>query len=117
MRLHQGKVVGNEQGVLHAILSYLRLRGIPHAHVRNTGRIIRRGDGAMVWGKSQWSQPGVADILAVWRGWALAIEVKSETGKVRPEQQEWLSAWRQAGGHSVVARRVEDVEDFLRGLG
>lgn len=37
-----------------------------------------------------------------------SIEVKTPTGRVRPEQQAWLDAVQQAGGIAGVARSVSD---------
>lgn len=38
----------------------------------------------------------------------LSIEVKTPTGRLRPEQQQWLDAVQSAGGIAGVARSVED---------
>ena len=38
----------------------------------------------------------------------LSIEVKTPTGRVQPEQQQWLDAVQAAGGIAGVARSVED---------
>ena len=43
----------------------------------------------------------------------LSIEVKTPTGRVRPEQQQWLDAVQTAGGIAGVARSVEDALDLL----
>ena len=37
-----------------------------------------------------------------------SIEVKSSTGRLRPEQRQWLEAVQAAGGIAGVARSVED---------
>ena len=37
-----------------------------------------------------------------------SIEVKTPTGRVKPEQQQWLDAVQAAGGIAGVARSVED---------
>jgi hypothetical protein len=37
----------------------------------------------------------------------LSIEVKTPTGRIRPEQQQWLDAVQSAGGIAGVARSVE----------
>jgi len=39
-----------------------------------------------------------------------SIEVKTPTGRVRPEQQAWLETVQQAGGIAIVARSVPDAE-------
>jgi hypothetical protein len=38
----------------------------------------------------------------------LSIEVKTPTGRLRPEQRQWLDAVQAAGGIAGVARSVED---------
>jgi hypothetical protein len=43
-----------------------------------------------------------------------SIEVKSQTGRLTPEQRQWLAAVEQAGGIAGVARSVEDAEAVLR---
>lgn len=39
-----------------------------------------------------------------------SIEVKTATGRLRPEQRQWLDAVQAAGGIAGVARSVEDAE-------
>ena len=38
----------------------------------------------------------------------LSIEVKTPTGRIRPEQQQWLQVVQDAGGIAGVARSVEE---------
>lgn len=62
---------------------------------------------------------GVADILGICAdGRILAIEVKSQKGRLSPEQKIFLSEITSRGGVAFVARSVEDVEaEFLsRGI-
>ena len=42
-----------------------------------------------------------------------SIEVKSATGRLRPEQRQWLEAVRAAGGIAGVARSVEDAQSLI----
>ena len=42
-----------------------------------------------------------------------SIEVKTPTGRVQPEQQQWLDAVQAAGGVAGVARSVEDAQRIL----
>jgi len=39
-----------------------------------------------------------------------SIEVKTPTGRIRPEQQAWLETVQQAGGIAIIARSVPDAE-------
>ena len=48
----------------------------------------------------------VGQIVAIFT----SIEVKTPTGRVRPEQQQWLAAVQAAGGIAAVARSVADCE-------
>jgi hypothetical protein len=43
-----------------------------------------------------------------------SIEVKSSSGRVKPEQQQWLNAVQAAGGIAGVARSVGEAMDLLR---
>lgn len=104
-----------EQDIVNAILDYLMYRKIVHAHIRNTGAIIKR-DGKTFFARNKRNQPGIADILGVYKGVPIAIEVKSEVGKVRPEQETWLNEWANSGGAYCVARSVDHVEQFLESI-
>ena len=44
-----------------------------------------------------------------------SIEVKTQTGRVRPEQQAWLQAVLAAGGFSGIARSVSDALQIATG--
>lgn len=63
------------------------------------GRVIRYGVG----GK------GGSDLLGVAPdGRALAIETKTATGRIRPEQHSFIAAVNKAGGRAGIARSVDD---------
>jgi len=47
----------------------------------------------------------------------LSIEVKTATGRIRPEQQQWLDAVQAAGGIAGVARSVEDAQQIMAAEG
>lgn len=57
---------------------------------------------------------GTPDLLGVWNGRALAIEVKNAKGRQRPEQVAFQKAWEARGGLYILARSVEDVMEVLR---
>lgn len=56
---------------------------------------------------------GVADLIGIWRGWPLAIEVKTPTGVVSPEQRVWLEAWQRHGGQAFIFRSVKEAIEEL----
>jgi hypothetical protein len=93
---------------------------------RNNCGNVKTPDGR--WVKFGVGNPGGADLIG-WRtvvvtpemvGQRLAvftsIEVKTPTGRLRPEQQAWLGVVRGAGGVAGVARSVSDAEDLLSNL-
>ena len=43
----------------------------------------------------------------------ISVEVKTPTGRMRPEQKQWLEAVQAAGGIAGVARSVADAEVLL----
>jgi hypothetical protein len=45
-----------------------------------------------------------------------SIEVKTPTGRIRPDQQAWLCAVQQAGGIAIIARSVNDAQAVLSNL-
>lgn len=66
--------------------------------------------------RTNWSlyrMKGVADILGIFDGKPLAIEVKSKTGRLTPEQAAFLARWKSMGGIGIVARSIEDVRSAL----
>jgi hypothetical protein len=52
---------------------------------------------------------GIADILGIYRGWPLAIEVKAPKGVTSVDQDRWLDQFRRAGGIAFIAKSVEEV--------
>jgi hypothetical protein len=71
-------------------------------------------------------QPGSSDLIG-WRTVTItpdmvgqqvavftSIEVKTPTGRLRPEQQQWLDAVQAAGGIAGVARSVSEAQSLLQ---
>lgn len=65
---------------------------------------------------NQFSQVGVPDILACYKGYFIGIEVKNETGKTSPLQDVNLKMIQDAGGYSLVARNLEDVMCVIKDI-
>lgn len=71
-----------------------------------SGRLIRYGVG----GK------GGPDLWGICHdGLALAVEVKTATGRVRPEQLQFIDMAKKAGARAGIARSVEDALKIARG--
>lgn len=93
-----------------------RMKQQKEADITRAIRSLLKSLGVFHW--KQWqgsfSQPkGVSDILGIFEGKPLAIEVKTKTGKISPAQEMFLKRWREAGGIGFVARSVDDVIDGL----
>lgn len=65
---------------------------------------------------SRRSQPGFPDIVLV-KGRLIFAELKSETGRLTPEQERWLAALRSAGCDVRVWRPSDwqEIEETLNG--
>lgn len=68
-------------------------------------------------GKDKWyqhrSSVGVADILGIYKGKPLAIEVKKKGNRATKIQEEYLERFRKEGGIAFVAYGIEDVQREL----
>ena len=89
-------------------LRYLEKRGIYH---------WRNSVGSVQIRPGQWyrfGKVGSSDILGCLPGGRfLAVEVKSQGGRLSPEQKQFLAEIRGLGGLVVVARSYRDIESAL----
>ncbi len=60
-----------------------------------------------------YANKGIPDILCCYNGRFIGIEVKTENGKVSPDQERVISNINNAGGLAFVARSVDDVIEKL----
>lgn len=60
---------------------------------------------------------GASDLLGIWRGRFLAIEVKRPGGKLTDDQVRFLAMINQAGGVAFKAESIRDVERELKERG
>lgn len=65
-----------------------------------TGRTVQR----VVYGLA----PGSADLVGLVAGRFVALEIKTTTGRVSPEQVQWLALVRRYGGFAAVVRSVPE---------
>ena len=87
-------------------------------------RLWRNNSGALKDANGRWvhfgiASPGGSDLIGfvVVNGIAvfLAIEVKTETGTIKTEQQDFISFVRQYGGRAGIARSIVDAENIING--
>jgi hypothetical protein len=68
---------------------------------------------------SRRSSPGFPDIVATCgdRKMTVYVELKTETGRIRPEQVEWIRELRRSGQRAFIARprHRDDLERLFRG--
>ena len=87
-----------ERDITRNIRGYLNIRGIFHY--------------------KQWqglgSLPGVSDIIGIYRGKYLAIEVKCPGNKLSDRQKAFLDRVNEEGGIGFMATSVDDVIEKLR---
>jgi len=82
-----------------------------------TGRLVTfglaRGSADLIgWRTITVTQAMVGTRLAIFT----SIEVKTPTGRIRPEQQAWLEAVTHAGGIAGIARSVDDAKLIIKNL-
>lgn len=100
-----------ERVIESEILSWLASQDILAFKIKTTASYDPK-TGAY-WKTSKYYKKGTADILGIYKGRPLAIEVKTKTGRLSPHQKIFLQEWKNYGGISIVARSIEDVD---RGL-
>jgi hypothetical protein len=101
-----------ERAIQNEICAWLKSRGAL-CFIHDSVGIFDPRRGVFRRNTSPYRIRGVADVLGIWQGRPLAIEVKTKTGRVSPHQKEFLAMWTAAGGIGFVARSVEDVKDEL----
>jgi len=89
---------------------------LSEAAITRSIRMLLKTLGVFHWKQYQTlgSTPGVPDIIGIWQGRMLGIEVKTAKGKLSVQQQRFLDAIRREGGIAFCARSVDDV---IEGLG
>ena len=87
------------------ILKYLSQKGI-FCWRQNNGAVW---DAKLGMYRSHSGMAGVADILAVHNGNLIAVECKTNKGKMSPAQFLFKKRLEEAGGIYILARSVEDV--------
>lgn len=110
-----------EAQFLATVIETAHLFGWMVAHFRpaQTARTVRTKDGRT---KSVWATPvqgdgvGWPDLVLVRSARMLCWELKSEKGRLRPEQQEWLDCLGQIPGAEVAVYRPSDWEKIEAAL-
>ena len=64
---------------------------------------------------SKKERKGIPDLLISYKGYFVACELKSKTGKLKKEQAEQLAKIRRSRGRTFVARSLEEFIEKLKG--
>jgi hypothetical protein len=104
--LHTNPVGAGYAGSVAHALGELRLSAADRAAIRRTLNEHR-----IRWGLC----PGSSDLIAIVapRGRLAAVELKSERGRLRPEQEAWLARMRALGAVAGEVRSVEEAETMI----
>lgn len=63
--------------------------------------------------KDEGVKAGVADMMILWEGRLICLEVKTEKGRQSTAQKEWEAEVTEAGGLYKIVRSTDDVRSFL----
>lgn len=101
-----------EKEIENSLLTYLKIKG---AFVWKNDSVGIYDPLRKVYRKkhSPHAIKGVSDILGIYKGLPLAIEVKSKKGRVSPEQHLFFETWFKHGGVGGIARSIDDCDGIL----
>lgn len=97
-----------EREIQKAIIEWLNLQYGCKAWRSNTGAVVREYKGKKRF--TRFGQPGMSDIIGIYRGRFLAVEVKRPGNRPTTEQALFLQEIRTLGGIAFVATSVDDCE-------
>ena len=103
----------SETDLVKACLELLKLRGVM-AWRNNTGSAMRGGRQIRFGYKGSSDIIGIMPLNSSMPGSFLAVECKTDKGKLRREQKLFLEAIREAGGYAVVTSDVRVLDMLLR---
>jgi hypothetical protein len=58
--------------------------------------------------------PGTSDLLFIGQGYIAFIEVKTETGRIRPEQINFINHMKSMGHRAGIARNISDALELIK---
>lgn len=102
-----------EGRVRNEVCSFLRAKGV-FFFIHDSVGVYDARRGIFRASHSPYRRRGVTDLLGIYHGVPLAIELKSATGRLSSHQKEFLTDWKLAGGLGFVARGITDVIEGLK---
>ena len=112
LRLNSDDSTETETPIMRDIL--VAISAVPGAlfYRQNTGT-YRTMDGKRV---VKVAPNGIGDIMGGFRGLAVAIEVKTRTGRLELSQKRFRAAWERAGNIYIVARTPQQAVEALNAI-
>lgn len=60
--------------------------------------------------------PGGADLIGLYKGWFVAVEIKTDTGRQSPDQRTYQALVESKGGIYTILRSVDDARAWAASL-
>lgn len=112
-RVRAPKFKRKEKDIELEILTWLNLQPGCFAWKNKSMGTFNAKRGVYLRPTHRFSEKGTSDILGIWKGVMLCIEVKSATGRLMPHQSEFLERMDSLGAIAFMARSLEDVKAQL----
>jgi hypothetical protein len=117
-RIAKVRPAGSEHHLQASVAEFLGYALPPHEalflSIPNGGKRAKATAGKL---KAEGLQPGAPDLLILWKGRAIGLELKTGKGRLSSEQLAFSMRWTTAGGLYAVARSLEEVADLLDAAG
>jgi Holliday junction resolvase len=102
-----------EHDTQQAIIDLIRMRGGIATRVNSGSMISKRGDKTY---KVMLADKGTSDIIALYKGMYIAIEVKHGKNDATREQLDFLREVAERGGVGLVAYDIDIVNDVMKAI-
>lgn len=102
-----------EKDIQKLILDWLQMQKKTYVWRQNSGAMYAESKTGRHGFKTA-SVKGVSDIIGIWQGMPIAIEVKRPGEKPTENQQEFMENFARAGGISICAHSLEEVKRSLK---
>jgi len=102
-----------EKPIEKAILNYLSFLPDCYCWKNNNTGIYDAAKKTYRLPKSKFHVNGVADIIGIYRGRPIYIEVKTKTGRVSKDQDRFLNRVSKLGAIAGVCRSVDDARELI----
>ena len=106
-----------EKAIEKAILTYLNYLPSCFAWKNNNGGVFDPARGKFRANKNPHVFNGVSDILGIYKGRMLAIEVKKPGGKATDSQQDFINRIKKMGGVAGVCTSVDEARELIKTSG